>query len=227
MKTTIFAKYLAVVLAAGLASFAGTAAADIVSLDAPFTMSGSYGTKYLNFNGTSLTGSNSRGPNSATMQAYWGNLYFSDGSTASNYAYNGTIANLTFSYGNVVSAVNTDFSFSYVDTAPSDSPGVTYYVVGFYDNAEASSQPSLSAPNDAFIANSNLAWLAVSRNNNGDVTVEAAGINTVAGGSIAVGKYVPPSPSSVPEIDPNSVGSVLALVLGKLGLLERRRLKTA
>jgi hypothetical protein len=32
-------------------------------------------------------------------------------------------------------------------------------------------------------------------------------------------------PSSVPEIDPNSLGSVLALVLGSLGLLERRRLK--
>ena len=33
------------------------------------------------------------------------------------------------------------------------------------------------------------------------------------------------SPSAVPEIDPNSLGSVLALVLGSLGLLERRRLK--
>jgi hypothetical protein len=35
------------------------------------------------------------------------------------------------------------------------------------------------------------------------------------------------SPSSVPEIDPNSLGSVLALVLGSLGILERRRLKAA
>ena len=35
------------------------------------------------------------------------------------------------------------------------------------------------------------------------------------------------SPSSVPEIDPNSLGSVLALVAGSLGLLERRRLKAA
>jgi glucose dehydrogenase len=33
--------------------------------------------------------------------------------------------------------------------------------------------------------------------------------------------------AAVPEIDPNSVGSVLALVLGSLGLLERRRLKVA
>jgi formylglycine-generating enzyme required for sulfatase activity len=35
------------------------------------------------------------------------------------------------------------------------------------------------------------------------------------------------APSPVPEIDPNSIGSVLALVLGSLGLLERRRLKAA
>jgi formylglycine-generating enzyme len=35
------------------------------------------------------------------------------------------------------------------------------------------------------------------------------------------------SPSAVPEIDPNSLGSVLALVLGSLGVLERRRLKAA
>ena len=33
------------------------------------------------------------------------------------------------------------------------------------------------------------------------------------------------SPSSVPEIDPAGMGSVLALVTGALGLLERRRLK--
>ena len=33
-----------------------------------------------------------------------------------------------------------------------------------------------------------------------------------------------PAASSVPEIDPNSLGSILALVLGSLGLLERRRL---
>jgi hypothetical protein len=35
------------------------------------------------------------------------------------------------------------------------------------------------------------------------------------------------SPSSVPEIDPNSLGSILALVAGALGLLERHRLKAA
>jgi hypothetical protein len=31
--------------------------------------------------------------------------------------------------------------------------------------------------------------------------------------------------TAVPEIDPNSLGSVLALVVGSLGLLERRRLR--
>jgi len=43
------------------------------------------------------------------------------------------------------------------------------------------------------------------------------------------GLFIAPesSPSSVPEIDPNSLGSVLALVLGSLGLLERCRLKAA
>jgi hypothetical protein len=34
-------------------------------------------------------------------------------------------------------------------------------------------------------------------------------------------------PNAVPEIDPAGMGSVLALVLGSLGLLERRRLKVA
>ncbi len=35
------------------------------------------------------------------------------------------------------------------------------------------------------------------------------------------------TPSAVPEIDPAGIGSVLALVTGALGLLERRRLKAA
>ena len=33
--------------------------------------------------------------------------------------------------------------------------------------------------------------------------------------------------TAVPEIDPSSIGSVLAVVVGSLGLLERRRLKAA
>ena len=39
--------------------------------------------------------------------------------------------------------------------------------------------------------------------------------------------FVVSGASAVPEIDPNNFGSVLALVLGSLGLLERRRLKVA
>ena len=38
---------------------------------------------------------------------------------------------------------------------------------------------------------------------------------------------VQPAPTAVPEIDPTGMGSVLALVSGALGLLERRRLKVA
>jgi hypothetical protein len=48
-------------------------------------------------------------------------------------------------------------------------------------------------------------------------SIDQSSTFTVSGGS----------PSAVPEIDPNSLGSVLALVLGSLGLLERRRLKAA
>jgi hypothetical protein len=42
MKTTIFAKCIAVVLAAGLTSFAGNAEAAIVSLDAPLDVGGHF-----------------------------------------------------------------------------------------------------------------------------------------------------------------------------------------
>jgi len=48
-------------------------------------------------------------------------------------------------------------------------------------------------------------------------------MNDVAGGSIAVGEYVAPSPSSVPEIDPATGGSALALVAGVLAMIEQRR----
>jgi len=45
---------------------------------------------------------------------------------------------------------------------------------------------------------------------------------TTSGGGWTLG-----SVSAVPEIDPAGMGSVLALVTGALGLLERRRLKAA
>jgi len=185
-------KLIAVVLAVGLAIFAGTVEAAIVSLGAPFTISGNFGVKYLNFDGTSLTGSDSRGANSATMQDVYSHFYFGNTTTSSNYAYDSVNSRpLMFSYGDVVSAATTDFNYAYTSTVPSDS-SLTYFVVGFYNNVDVTSLPN-SAPDNAFIANSNLAWLAVSRNG-GDITVEAAGVNTVAGGPIAVGEYVAPIP---------------------------------
>ena len=54
----------------------------------------------------------------------------------------------------------------------------------------------------------------------------ASGFSPVNNGSWVLGTATP-SAAAVPEIDPNSLGSVLALVLGSLGLLERRRLKAA
>jgi len=214
-------KYIAVVLAAGLASFAGTAEAGIVSLGAPFTISQNYGKKYLNFDGTSLTGSDSRGSNSVTMMDIYSNLTFTDTITNSNYAYNaGTNKPLRFSYGDVVSAANTDFTYANISTIPSDS-ALTYFVVGFYNNADVDSRPQSTPPNpnDAFIAGSNLAWLAVSRAvGGGDITVEAAGVNTVAGGSIAVGEYVAPVP------EPSTFAMALAgLACGGYSLFRRRR----
>jgi hypothetical protein len=224
MKTTIFAKCLAVVLAAGLSSFAGTAEAAIVSLDAPFDLGGNYESKFLNFDGTSLTASDTRGANSVFMQNIYGNLMFNNGINASNYAFDpGNSTFLTFDQGDVVSATSTGFTSAYGSTQPS-SLAPHYYVVGFYDNQLVTSFPGPpnNNPDNTFIANSNLAWLEV-LNLGGTMRVAAAGVNTVAGGSIAVGEYVAPSTSSVPEIDPSTGGSALSLVAGVLAMIEQRR----
>ena len=212
-------KLLTVVLSVGLASFSGNAEAGIVSLGAPFTLGQNYGRKYLNFDGTSLTGSDSRGSNSATMQNIYSNFRLSDAITNSNYAYN-TITNaaLEFNYGDVVSAATTDFTYGYNSPSVPSASGLTYFVVGFYNNVDVTSFPNTS-PNNAFIAGSNLAWLAVSRSG-GDITVEAAGINTVAGGSIAVGEYVAPVP------EPSTVAMALAgLACGGYSLFRSRRVR--
>jgi hypothetical protein len=57
-------------------------------------------------------------------------------------------------------------------------------------------------------------------------TLTQAYYNTTPDASIQVGD-TGGSPSSVPEIDPASAGSVLSLVMGSLALLERRRLRRA
>jgi len=135
MKTTIFAICLAVVLAAGLASFAGTAEAAIVSLDAPITLAPNFGSKYLNFDGTSLTSSDSQGANSAQIQNAYGNLRFFITAATTNYAAaydtNANGAFLTFSVNDVVSASSTNF---YSNFQQSSFPGINYYVLGFYNN---------------------------------------------------------------------------------------------
>ena len=41
--------------------------------------------------------------------------------------------------------------------------------------------------------------------------------------ALAGTSYGPPPPGPVPEIDPNSFGSVLAVLMGSLALLERRK----
>jgi hypothetical protein len=55
-------------------------------------------------------------------------------------------------------------------------------------------------------------------------TVTEAYYNDVAGAPITVGDR---GGTAVPEIDPASAGSVLALVMGSLAMLERRRLRRA
>jgi hypothetical protein len=57
-------------------------------------------------------------------------------------------------------------------------------------------------------------------------TLTEAYYNTTPNTSIQVGD-TGGSPSSVPEIDPASAGSVLSLVMGSLAMLERRRLRRA
>jgi hypothetical protein len=57
-------------------------------------------------------------------------------------------------------------------------------------------------------------------------TLTQAYYNSTPNASIQVGD-TGGSPSSVPEIDPASAGSVLSLVMGSLAMLERRRLRRA
>lgn len=208
-------KLLAVVLAAGLAIFAGTAEAAIVSLDAPFTMSDNYGLKYLNFDGTSLTAANSQGANSIRIENANGQINFGvPGFLLGNYATDTTNNTfLTFSQGDFVSAASTTFQSDFMQL-PLSSP--FYYVLGFYSNAGISSSPT--EPNADFITNSNLAWLKMVYSDGNTVRVEEAGINTVAGGPIAVGEFVAPVP------EPSTYAMALAgLACGGYSLFRRRR----
>jgi len=66
----------------------------------------------------------------------------------------------------------------------------------------------------------NYGWVAVSKTAS-SLTFGEASVETTINTPIAAGAVAPTS--SVPEIDPAGMGSVLALVTGALGLLERRR----
>jgi len=208
MERSVFAKYFAVVLALVVASVSVTAEAGIVGLDAPFTLDDpNTGVKYLNFDGTSLSGSVTQGSNSVALANSYGNLQFSDGGLTV-YAYNSDASTpLTFSQGDVVSATSTTFAESYSSNALTVP---TYFVFGFYNNSPVTS---------GFAENSNLAWAKISYDaGTGYLTIEEAGINTVAGGSIVVGEV-----GSVPEIDAATGGSALSLVAGVLAMIEQRR----
>jgi len=93
-----------------------------------------------------------------------------------------------------------------------------------------SSGPPLDAPaNLAFDASGDL--FVANYNTNSILRITPSGVvSTFASSGLLDGPsglVIQPVPSPVPEIDPNSLGSVLTLVLGSLGLLERRRLKAA
>jgi hypothetical protein len=113
-------------------------------------------------------------------------------------------------YSAIESGVGYDF-FGYLNGDGSENIGESLGVIGFEFYTDLQSPFSGSGEQTANDFNTNVGLFVVS-----DSTDQGATF-TVSGGS----------PSSVPEIDPNSLGSVLALVLGSLGLLERRRLKAA
>jgi hypothetical protein len=214
MKQILHAKYIAVVLALAFASVAITAEAGVVTLATPFTINQNYGIKFLNFNGATLTGSDSAGANSVALQHVYGNLLLGSGGTSVYAASSGNP--VTFSNGSVVSASSTAFNSSYASYNSISTASISYFVFAFYNNQGVNSTPGVN-PNNDFIANSKLAWVAFSRTGS-DLTVEAAQVNTVAGASITVG-----GGAAVPEIDPATGCSALSIVAGALALIEQRR----
>lgn len=65
-------------------------------------------------------------------------------------------------------------------------------------------------------------WMQFRVNSNGTVTLIQGAYQSIPGGAIKAGDT---GVSAVPEIDPASFGSALALVLGSLGMIQRRRQK--
>jgi hypothetical protein len=113
--------------------------------------------------------------------------------------------------------------------------GISAYNGGFSIAANAVSGAG-SSPAYAFIpytgtvgsySYGHATWTAVVNSINGSSATGDTVIDDRVMGIYSVGVGARSYITSVPEIDPRGFGSVLALVLGSLGFLERRRLKAA
>jgi len=131
--------------------------------------------------------------------------------------------NLFVANSNNSTVTKFDATGQYVSTLSNRGPGYELYL-------STPSALAFDSHGNLFVANSNNNTLTkfdalgqyVSTLSN-----PAPGYDAYFRSPSAIAIRAVPAPSSVPEIDPNSLGSVMALVLGSLGLLERRRLKAA
>ena len=124
---------------------------------------------------------------------------------------------VSFTSGSAVVSSKAIYSFTGSFVALENT---SYWVL--LSNANSASQESYEwYSNDAFSTPaeknaSGLSYLGTKESNDG-----GAWSNTLPSLSISL-RGSSPNPTPVPEIDPTSLGSVLALVAGSLGLLERR-----
>jgi hypothetical protein len=100
------------------------------------------------------------------------------------------------------------------------SSAMTYALVFSSDASSSTTSWTQPPSNNSYSMSGGFTFVGTRRTNNSGSTWS---VNTYNNGlQLSVAPV-----SAVPEIDPNSLGSVLALVLGSLGMLERRRLKAA
>lgn len=123
------------------------------------------------------------------------------------------LASFAYPYSVTATQVYT-FTGSFVARA-----NTSYWVVlsnansDFFENYQWYTNDAITAPSEKNL--SGVSYLGTKQSNN-----LAAWIDTIPSLSIAV--YATSTTTAVPEIDPSSFGSALALVAGSLGLLERR-----
>jgi hypothetical protein len=265
MKTTIFAKCLAVVLAAGLTSFAGTARGAIIQLtggdpsdglaldpntvfaaiytpaDGNFSQS-IFPNATQTFQGVTFAATIAnvaRGASSGGTSFYLlpsGGDLTPTSAAFSNHGSPSTQDNNLLSLINAGAWFNTEYLTFTVSNLAADtdyrietlSSNLGYsvprsYTVSYNSGAVADTLAFATSAEASYI----YAIQDVVRSTGaGEITIR---YDRLAGDGPSINALVVSalSPSSVPEIDPNSLGSVLALVLGSLGLLERRRLNAA